>query len=236
MIPDSLQGKKYYSDLKSLYQLLEEILSAKGEPIRLFPRILEFYSPIIKQKYDDAKKRELDLQSLAEICERYSSTEKFLTDMSLDPPEASQVESVATDGEKEKLTLSTIHSAKGLEWNTVFIIQLLDGYLPSSYSMDSVESIEEERRLFYVACTRAKKNLFLVSPNLSFNRFSNETITFSEPSRFITEIEPFDTLTERWELSFERDNDLTEDESLLLNENNSEETFNRIVNYFKVPK
>ena len=236
LIPDSLQGKKYYSDLKSLYQLLEEILSAKGEPIRLFPRILEFYSPIIKQKYDDAKKRELDLQSLAEICERYSSTEKFLTDMSLDPPEASQVESVATDGEKEKLTLSTIHSAKGLEWNTVFIIQLLDGYLPSSYSMDSVESIEEERRLFYVACTRAKKNLFLVSPNLSFNRFSNETITFSEPSRFITEIEPFDTLTERWELSFERDNDAIEDESLLLNENNSEETFNRIVNYFKEPK
>ena len=156
--------------------------------------------------------------------------------MSLDPPEASQVESVATDGEKEKLTLSTIHSAKGLEWNTVFIIQLLDGYLPSSYSMDSVESIEEERRLFYVACTRAKKNLFLVSPNLSFNRFSNETITFSEPSRFITEIEPFDTLTERWELSFERDNDAIEDESLLLNENNSEETFNRIVNYFKEPK
>ena len=102
--------------------------------------------------------------------------------------------------------------------------------------MDSVESIEEERRLFYVACTRAKKNLFLVSPNLSFNRFSNETITFSEPSRFITEIEPFDTLTERWELSFERDNDAIEDESLLLNENNSEETFNRIVNYFKEPK
>tara|TARA_Y100000591_G_scaffold99993_1_gene84899 strand:- start:1946 stop:4030 length:2085 start_codon:yes stop_codon:yes gene_type:complete len=236
LIPDSLQGKKYFSDLKSLYQLLEEILSAKVEPIRFFPRILEFYSPIIKQKYDDAKKRELDLQSLAEICERYSSTEKFLTDMSLDPPEASQVESVATDGEKEKLTLSTIHSAKGLEWNTVFIIQLLDGYLPSSYSMDSIESIEEERRLFYVACTRAKKNLFLVSPNLSFNRFSNETITFSEPSRFITEIEPFETLTERWELSFERDNDVTEDESLLLNENNSEETFNRIVNYFKEPK
>ena len=56
LIPDSLQGKKYYSDLKSLYQLLKEILSAKGEPIRFFPRILEFYSPIIKQKYDDAKK------------------------------------------------------------------------------------------------------------------------------------------------------------------------------------
>ncbi|MDA8753774.1 ATP-dependent helicase [Candidatus Marinimicrobia bacterium] len=236
LVSDSLRGKKYYSDLKILYRLLEEILNTDDEPIRLFPRILEFYSPIIKQKYDDAKKRELDLQSLAEICNRYSSTEKFLTDMSLDPPEASQVKSGPTDGEKEKLVLSTIHSAKGLEWHTVFIIQLLDGYLPSSYSMESLESIEEERRLFYVACTRAKKNLFLLSPNLSFNRFSNETITFSEPSRFITELKSFDALTERWELSFKRDDKIIEGEILSSNENNSEETLNRIEKYFKVPK
>ena len=171
--------------MKNLHCLLKKILNSDEEPIRLFPRILEFYTPIIKQKYDDAKKRELDLQSLAEICDRYSSTEKFLTDMSLDPPEASQVKSGSTDGEKEKLVLSTIHSAKGLEWHTVLIIQLLDGYLPSSYSLESSESVEEEWRLFYVACTRAKKNLFLLSPNLSFNKNLIRKRDISPTNRFI---------------------------------------------------
>ena len=237
LISDKVKNKKYYSDLKNLHYLLEEILKSNEEPIRLFTQILEFYKPIIKQKYDDAKKRELDLQSLAEICDRYSSTEKFLTDMSLDPPEASQVKSGPTDGEKEKLVLSTIHSAKGLEWHTVLIIQLLDGYLPSSYSLESSESVEEERRLFYVACTRAKKNLFLLSPNLSFNKFSNDSITYSEPSRFITEMELFKNLTDRWELGFEENDEqrVLEREDQLFNENNSENTLNRINNYFKKP-
>lgn len=237
LVSDLVKGKKYYSDLQNLYYLLKNILETSAEPITMFPKIFEFYSPILKQKFDDHKKRELDLQSLLEISDRYSSTENFLTDMSLEPPETTQVKAGSTDGENEKLVLSTIHSAKGLEWHTVFIIQLLDGYLPSTYSLESSESIEEERRLFYVACTRAKKNLFLLSPNLSFSRFSNESITFSEPSRFISEIEPFDKLTERWELSFDTGSDkIIDDESLLINEDNSEETFNRIVNYFKVSK
>jgi len=153
LISGSIKNKKYFPDLKSLYSLLDSILETNDEPIKMFPKIFEFYLPIIKQKYDDFKKRELDLQSLLEMSDRYSSTEKFLTDMSLEPPESSQVKTLATNKEDEKLILSTVHSAKGLEWHTVFIIQLLEGFFPSSYSLESPESIEEERRLFYVACT-----------------------------------------------------------------------------------
>ena len=235
LINDSFKCKKYYSDLKNLYYLLNSILETDDEPITMFPKIIKFYSPIIKQKYDDFKKRELDLQSLLEISDRYSSTEKFLTDMSLEPPETSQVKAVSTDKDDENLILSTVHSAKGLEWHSVFVIQLLDGFFPSSYSLESPESIEEERRLFYVACTRAKKNLFLLSPNFSFSRFSSESFSYSEPSRFITEIEPFDELTERWELTFEKsDNGQIDDETQLLEDGKSKDTFNRIINYFKV--
>ena len=237
LISNSLKGKKYYSDLKSLYYLLNSILETDDEPITMFPKIFEFYSPIIKQKYDDFKKRELDLQSLLEISDRYSSTEKFLTDMSLEPPETSQVKASATDIEDEKLILSTVHSAKGLEWHSVFVIQLLDGFFPSSYSLESPESIEEERRLFYVACTRAKKNLFLLSPNISISRFSSESFSYSEPSRFITEIGPFDELTERWELTFDKsENGQNDEETPLLEEEKSKNTFNRIINYFKASK
>ncbi len=235
LISDSLKGKKFYSDLQSLYNLLDQILETDDEPITMFPKIFEFYSPLIKQKYDDYKKRELDLQSLLEISDRYSSTEKFLTDMSLEPPETSQVKAVATDKDDENLILSTVHSAKGLEWHTVFVIQLLDGFFPSSYSLESPESIEEERRLFYVACTRAKKNLFLLSPNFSFSRFSSESFSYSEPSRFITEIEPFDDLTERWELTFDKsENGQIDEETPLLEDGKSKDTFNRIINYFKI--
>ena len=235
LISHSLKGKKYFSDLKNLHFLLNSILETDDEPITMFPKIFEFYSPIIKQKYDDFKKRELDLQSLLEISDRYSSTEKFLTDMSLEPPETTQVKAGATDKEDEKMILSTVHSAKGLEWHSVFVIQLLDGFFPSSYSLESPESIEEERRLFYVACTRAKRNLFLLSPNFSFSRFSSESFSYSEPSRFLTEMEPFDDLTDRWELTFEKtENGEIDDETQLLVEGKSNDTFNRIINYFKV--
>lgn len=237
LITDSLNKKKYYSDLRKLYSLLNSILETDDEPITMFPKIFEYYSPMIKQKYDDYKKRELDLQSLLEISDRYSSTEKFLTDMSLEPPETSQIKAVAADREDEQLILSTVHSAKGLEWHTVIVIQLLDGFFPSHYSLESLESIEEERRLFYVACTRAKKNLFLLSPHFSFSRFSSESFSFSEPSRFITEIESFEELTDRWELTFEKQDDVQkEDEIPIIGGKKSNDTYKRIQNYFKDTK
>lgn len=234
LITDELRNKKYYSDLQKLHHLLNSILETKGEPLKMFPNIFTYYKPIIKHKYDDHKKRILDLESLLEISDRYSSTEKFLTDMSLEPPETSQVKAAAADKDEEKLILSTVHSAKGLEWHTVFIIQLLDGFFPSSYSLDSPENIEEERRVFYVGCTRAKKNLFLLSPHFSFSNFDSESFSFSEPSRFITEIKSFDDLTEKWELTFDKQDDFEDDDEIsLIDDKKSKNLYERIQNYFK---
>ncbi|MFO7447704.1 MAG: 3'-5' exonuclease, partial [Ignavibacteriaceae bacterium] len=86
------------------------------------------------------------------------------------------------------LTLSTIHSAKGLEWHSVFVIHAVDGFFPSSRSAESLESLEEERRLMYVSVTRAKQNLFISYPMNLFDREAGTTL--SKPSRFISDMNP----------------------------------------------
>ena len=169
--------------------------------------ILDYYTPLMERKYDDFHRRENDLESLVRIAERYAAMEPFLTDMTIEPPEHSQVGVYRQDGDDEKLVLSTIHSAKGLEWNSVFLIGLVDGYLPSSYSLFKDEDIEEERRLFYVAATRAEKNLYLVKPEVEFtgrSYFALSSSAFCQPSRFITEIQNFEELTEEWRLDIDR--------------------------------
>ena len=83
------------------------------------------------------------------------------------------------------MTVSTIHSAKGLEWNTVFVMSLIDGAVPHYRSFDDFEQLEEERKLFYVACSRAKVNLYLTAPAY----FSTYAAYFDTPSRFITEVD-----------------------------------------------
>jgi DNA helicase-2/ATP-dependent DNA helicase PcrA len=106
------------------------------------------------------------------------------------------------------LILSTIHSAKGLEWHTVFIIFLTDGYLPSAYSLDSEENVEEERRLLYVAATRAKENLYLLKPEIEYtgrNYFEQSYLGFSEVSRFLNEGDILEKYVEQWNLIDEKE-------------------------------
>ena len=103
-----------------------------------------------------------------------------------------------------KIVLSTIHSSKGLEWHTVFVIYLIDGYLPSSYAIHSEEEIEEERRLLYVASTRAKQNLYLLKPQagkVSGNFFDPSTARFTELCRFLKEDGIIDKYAEKWVLT-----------------------------------
>jgi DNA helicase-2/ATP-dependent DNA helicase PcrA len=95
---------------------------------------------------------------------------------------------VAPDGEEEFLTLSTIHSAKGLEWKAVFLIWMLDGKLPSARAADDPEEMEEERRLLYVAATRAKDRLVMTFPVNVYDRATGTVL--SKPSRFVDEIPP----------------------------------------------
>ncbi|MFH1624044.1 MAG: 3'-5' exonuclease, partial [Pseudomonadota bacterium] len=107
------------------------------------------------------------------------------------------------DGEEGELVLSTIHSAKGLEWHTVFIIFLVDGHLPSQYSLDSEENIGEERRLLYVATTRAKENLYLMKPGIEYtgrNYFNQSYSGLSRVSRFLDEGDALKKYVEAWTL------------------------------------
>jgi DNA helicase-2/ATP-dependent DNA helicase PcrA len=103
------------------------------------------------------------------------------------------------DREQEQLVLSTIHSAKGLEWNSVFIIWALDGKFPSVHAGEDDDELEEERRLMYVACTRAKENLYVTYPMNVYDRESGKI--FTKPSRFI-DVVPADYY-EKWNLDFE---------------------------------
>ena len=153
-------------ELKKLFELLKGIDLQRDSPAEIIARFLSYYQPLLKIKYDDFNKRLNDLDSLLRIAQRYKTTEQFLVDMALEPPERLLVEPARTDQEDAPLTLSTIHSAKGLEWHTVFLIYVAEGHLPSYLSLETEEQVEEERRLFYVAATRAKVNLFLLKPHI----------------------------------------------------------------------
>ncbi len=197
---DIPQNDKNFLTLHKLYKLLSNIEKEDVNISEKIKLIIDYYMPLLKNKYDNYNKRIQDLFILMELAKKYKTIESFLTDMALEPPNQSQIDVEQTDKEEEILTLSTIHSAKGLEWHTVFIINLTDGSLPSTYSIDT-NNIEEERRLFYVAATRAKRNLFLVVPNYyniyNYNQFSIEANPFSEPSRFLKEIPNLEELTEK---------------------------------------
>ncbi|MBP7216481.1 MAG: ATP-dependent helicase, partial [Candidatus Omnitrophica bacterium] len=155
-----------YEDLAALFEILKEIKCEQQGPSELIQAFLKYYQPLLQDKYDDFNKRLNDLDSLMRISSRYTSLEGFLADMALDPPERSIVEAGIRDRDDTCLTLSTIHSAKGLEWHTVFLIYAAEGHLPSYLSLENEDDIEEERRLFYVATTRAKENLYILKPHL----------------------------------------------------------------------
>lgn len=173
--------------LRDLFSLLYELHTQKTHPSSKVEKVLNYYEPIFKVKYDDFNKRKKDLEIFQNITEKYNTLDSLLADMAIEPIIDSVVDISPEDKEDEKMVLSTIHSAKGLEWNTVFVINLVEGLFPSSRSADSQEQIEEERRLMYVASTRAKQNLFVTYPMNIFDR--TEGVTLSKPSRFISEMD-----------------------------------------------
>jgi len=117
--------------------------------------IVNYYVPILKEKYDDHPRRTKDLDHLVTMMERYSNLGQFLTDMALEPPNTSLNDTFFTGHQGEdRLILSTVHSAKGLEWHTVFIIWALNGRFPSMRALHNQKELEEELRLMYVAAAR----------------------------------------------------------------------------------
>ena len=151
--------------------------------------VIDYYLPILKERYDDHPKRAKDLEQLLAIMERYRNLEQFLTDMALEPPNTSVGDTLAAETPAEdRLVLSTIHSAKGLEWHAVFIIWALDGRFPSPHALHKEEDLEEELRLMYVAATRARENLIFIYPCDVYDRSLG--LVLNRPSRFIDMMPP----------------------------------------------
>lgn len=151
-------------------------------------RIREFYEPICNQSFENAEVRLRDLDQLAEIARSYRSRNQFITDLTLDPPSATSDLAGAPYLDEDYLILSTIHSAKGCEWDVVHIIHVTDGNIPSDMALRDEEGIEEERRLLYVAMTRAKDALYVYAP-LRYYRHGSPTADahmYAQASRFLT--------------------------------------------------
>lgn len=180
LLNKSFKNKKYTKSIEDLYNLICDLYENNLE--KQLELILDFYLPIMKDKYDDFEKRKEDLLALKEITNKYKDAETFLTEVVLNPTETSCKDE---DGNvKEVVTISTIHSAKGLEWNTVFIMSCVDGIIPNGKSLSNIEEIEEERRLLYVAITRAKRKLYITRAE-EYSFFGNYNIP--EDSRFLKE-------------------------------------------------
>lgn len=191
--PDDQPEFKHHK-LGPLFYLLYELQKKKYMPSEMVQKVYNYYWELFKANYDDWNKRKKDLEIFQNIVENYTSVDSLLSDMAIEPIIESVLDVDAADKEEEYVTLSTIHSAKGLEWHSVFIIHAVEGYFPSARSVENLDLLEEERRLMYVASTRAKNNLYVSYPMNLYDREAG--MTLSKPSRFISEISP--DLAEGW--------------------------------------
>ncbi len=173
-------NKQRQAALKELAEVLSQINSRAQTLLSRLNLALDHYEPLMQHRFDDYPKRTKDLEHLLTITARYREIRSFLNDLSLDPP--TSLADITTPTH-DFLTLSTVHSAKGLEWEAVFIIWAAEGRFPGFYSLDNEENEEEERRLMYVAVTRAKRQLAIIFPHLGYNR--NIGMTINSPSRYI---------------------------------------------------
>ena len=151
-------------------------------------RARRWYEPHLERIHEDATMRQADLVQLEQIAGGYPSRERFLTELTLDPPDATSDQAGVPLLDEDYLILSTIHSAKGQEWKSVFVMNVVDGCIPSDLSVGTSEEIEEERRLLYVAMTRAKDDLHLVVPQRFFTHGQSSTgdrHVYANRTRFI---------------------------------------------------
>ncbi len=170
--------------LKPLYDTLMDASSVESVE-KIIELILEFYIPILKSNEENWRERSEDFRVLKNLAAEHGSLDNFLENLALDPPNDSiTVVGNAVEEDSDKVTISTIHSAKGLEWPIVFVNALVDGMTPHYRSLDDFEELEEERKLFYVACSRAKTRLYLTAPDY----FASYSGYFDKPSRFIAEL------------------------------------------------
>src|ERR1700746_2715365 len=149
-----------------------------------------WYAPHLERIHEDASIRQADLLQLEQIASGYPSRERFLTELTLDPPDATSDQAGVPLLDEDYLILSTIHSAKGQEWKSVYLLNVVDGCMPSDLGTGTSAELEEERRVLYVAMTRAKDDLHLVVPQRFFTHGQHsqgDRHVYASRTRFIPE-------------------------------------------------
>ncbi len=176
-----------FCDLMS--SLAAAALDATGWQSQL-AQVRRWYQPQLERLYDGIETRAADLEQLEQIATRYPTRERFLTELTLDPPAAAGDRCGDPLLDEDYLVLSTVHSAKGQEWDAVFLLNVTDGSFPSEFSTGKAELIEEERRLLYVAMTRARQSLALIAPlrfHVTQQHRHGDRHVYGARSRFMTE-------------------------------------------------
>ncbi len=176
------------TDWVAFLQVFRALRATASEWPAELEAVTRWYAPQLHRIYDDALVREGDLAALQQIASTYASRERFLSEMALDPPDATSDEAGAPGRDDDYLILSTIHSAKGQEWKSVHVLNVVDGCIPSDMATGTAEEVEEERRLLYVAMTRAKDDLHLTVPQRFFVRHqiaNGDRHVYASRSRFI---------------------------------------------------
>jgi DNA helicase-2/ATP-dependent DNA helicase PcrA len=208
-IPPSIKAKTPW---QNFIRLIDELTrdDTKGNPAKQIETVLSSgYDQYLLENYENADSRLEDLHGLAVYASRYDSTDTFLSELALlsterfKEPQPLTGEDVVSGGDDDELlTLTSVHQAKGLEWKVVFIIWAAEGKFPSPRSLKEIDSEEEERRLWYVALTRAKDEIYITYPLIIID-YNRQTV-LQKPSRFITECPP--ALFEIWSLEEEAPN------------------------------
>ncbi len=193
------RGKAALERLATLWETLANPGNlSPGASIRLI--VTEHYETYLDRSFANAEARKEDLQNLAKFAESYPGASEFLSDLALIQGMSAE-NIVSSDEPDDKLVLSTIHQAKGLEWPIVFTLWLAEGRFPMGQSLRRVHDLEEERRLFYVASTRAADELYLCYPTIEEGKDGPNRLL--RPSRFLSEIDTSPPVFDRWEIEEE---------------------------------
>jgi DNA helicase II / ATP-dependent DNA helicase PcrA len=198
------QGTEIWSPFVDLMLALAAPDAKAGTITAQVHRVRQFYAPLLERRHDHPQARLRDLEQLEVVAGRFEDRTTFLADLTLDPPSSTQDLPADPLLDEDYLILSTIHSAKGLEWDSVYVLHAADGCIPSDMATGSESEIDEERRLFYVALTRARNRLFVCYPQRYYfaNRRRGDEYGFAKRTRFVP-----DCVLERFQerLAIERD-------------------------------
>ncbi len=183
-----------FPELREDLRFVEGLRAAAPAPAEFFDQVLDHYRPRLESRYpEDWPRRQQGLEEILQMASGYAALDLFVADLALESPEEDADD--GPDNGEGRITLSTVHSAKGLEWGVVLLIDLVEDRFPSRHALTRPEDFEEERRLMYVACTRARQRLELYAPATIYDRAERGTLHAAQ-SPFVRELAP--GLAEEW--------------------------------------